>query len=327
MTTRALITGAAGQDGTYLTELLIGKGYEVYGVIGPAPGAFRDGIGRWGEAYTVLSADLTDMESLLRAVEVSRPDEVYNLAAQSSVGGSWVDAVTTTEVNAVGVVRLLEAVRQTAPQAHVFQAASAEMFGNGAEVPQRESTPLRPHSPYAATKAYAFHIARSYRESYGMHVSSGIMFNHESPLRGMQFVTRKITNTVARIKLGLADELCLGNLDAKRDWGFAGDYVEAMRLMLQSAEADDYVIATGEVHTVRDFCETAFSHVGLDWRRYVRTDEASMRPVDVDVLCGDSSKARRLLGWEPKVRFEELAAMMVDADMQLESQADGPVRS
>lgn len=325
MTQRALITGAAGQDGTYLTELLVAKGYDVYGVIGPAPGEFLDGIGRWGNAYTVVDADLTDMESLLRAVEMSRPDEVYNLAARSSVGGSWAEAIATTEVNAVGVVRLLEAVRQGAPNARVFQAASAEMFGGGAENPQRETTPLCPHSPYAAAKAYAFHIVRSYRESYGMHLSSGIMFNHESPLRGMQFVTRKITNTVARIKLGLADELRLGNLDAKRDWGFAGEYVEAMWLMLQSEQPDDYVIATGEAHTVRDFCSAAFGHVGLDWERYVKTDAASMRPVDAAVLCGDPSKAKRQLGWEPAVRFEELVAMMVDADMQLEGQSRQPV--
>ena len=315
MSKRALITGVAGQDGTYLTELLLGKGYEVYGVPGPYPGGFADTVARGAGRVFSLDADLTDMGSLLAAVEASRPDEVYNFAAQSSVGSSWTDALATTEVNAVGVLRLLEALRQLAPEARFFQAASAEMFGNAAEMPQRETTPLHPRSPYAASKTYAFHIVGSYRESYGMHASNGIMFNHESPLRGLQFVTRKIADGAVRCKLGLANELHLGNLDAQRDWGFAGDYVEAMWLMLQQEEPDDYVVATGEVHTVREFCAVAFSYLGLDYSEFVKVDPAFFRPVDVNTLYGDSAKARRVLGWEPKVRFEQLIEMMVDADL------------
>jgi len=313
---RALIAGVAGQDGTYLTELLLGKGYEVYGVPGPYPGAFAETVARnTGRAF-LLEADLTDMESLLAAVEAARPDEVYNFAAQSSVGGSWTKAIATTEVNAVGVLRLLEALRQRAPEARFFQASSAEMFGNAAEMPQRETTPLHPRSPYAASKTYAFHIVGSYRESYGMHASNGIMFNHESPLRGLQFVTRKITDGAVRCKLELASELHLGNLDAKRDWGFAGDYVEAMWLMLQQENPDDYVVATGAVHTVREFCAAAFSYLGLDYEQYVVVDPKCFRPVDINVSYGDASKARSALGWEPKVSFRSLVEMMVDADME-----------
>jgi len=315
MSKRALVTGVAGQDGTYLSELLLGKGYEVFGVAGPCPGTFPERVAASDGRLHAVDADLADMDSLLSAVEISRPDEVYNLAAQSSVGDSWDEAIATTEVNAVGVLRLLEALRQAAPRARFFQAASAEMFGNATEVPQRETTPLHPQSPYAASKTYAFHIVGSYRTSYGMHASNGIMFNHESPLRGLQFVTRKITDGAARIKLGLADELVLGNLDAKRDWGFAGDYVEAMWLMLQQERPDDYAVATGAVHTVREFCEVAFSHLGLDYERYVRTAPEFFRPVDVNVLYGDATKARTVLGWKPKVSFEELVAMMTDADM------------
>ena len=316
MTKRALITGAAGQDGTYLTDLLLGKGYEVYGVPGPLPGDFADKVAANPGRLFSLDADLTDMRSLLAAVDDSRPDEVYNFAAQSSVGDSWTGALTTTEVNAVGVLRLLEALRQLAPQARFFQAASAEMFGNAEEMPQRETTPLNPRSPYAASKTYAFHIVGSFRESYGMHASNGIMFNHESPLRSLQFVTRKITDGAARIKLGLADELRLGNLDAKRDWGFAGDYVEAVWLMLQQEISDNYVVASGVVHTVRDFCAAAFGHLGLDYEEYVVVDPEFFRPVDVNVLYGDPTKARTVLGWEPKVGFAELVGMMVDADMK-----------
>ncbi len=316
MPKRALITGVAGQDGAYLSQLLIDKGYEVYGVLEPYPGDFL----KWAEQFEgrliPIEADLVDMGSLLAAVEQSRPDEVYNFAAQSSVGSSWTEAVATTEVNAVGVLRLLEALRQLAPDARFFQAASAEMFGNAAQMPQSETTPLNPRSPYAASKTYAFHIVGSYRDSYGMHASNGIMFNHESPLRGTQFVTRKITEGAARIKLGLADELRLGNLDAKRDWGFAGDYVEAMWLMLQQEAADDYVVASGDVHTVREFCEAAFSHLGLDYQQYVTVDPRFFRPIDVNIFYGDASKARRVLGWEPKVGFSELVQMMVDADME-----------
>jgi GDPmannose 4,6-dehydratase len=312
---RALITGVAGQDGRYLSELLLGKGYEVWGVVGPDPGDFL----RWAERYEgrllSIEADLADKDSLFAAVDASRPDEVYNFAAQSSVGDSFDAAIATTEVNALGVLRLLEALRALKPDARFFQAASAEMFGNAAEMPQRETTPLHPRSPYAASKTYAFHIVGSYRDSYGMHASNGIMFNHESPRRGLQFVTRKITHAVARIKLGLASELRLGNLDAKRDWGFAGDFVEAMWRMMQQEAPDDFVIATGQVHTVREFCAAAFEHVGLDYEEYVKVDPALFRPVDVTVLFGDPSKARDVLGWEPQVGFRELVAMMVDADL------------
>jgi GDPmannose 4,6-dehydratase len=315
MSRRALITGVAGQDGTFLSELLLGKGYEVYGVLGPYPGAFLGWAKQYEGRLFPVDADLADMPSLLAALETSRPDEVYNFAAQSSVGTSWDEAVATTEVNAVGVLRLLEAIRQVKPDARFFQAASAEMFGNAAQMPQDELTHLHPRSPYAASKTYAFHIVGSYRDSYGMHASNGILFNHESPLRGLQFVTRKISDGAARIKLGLASELRLGNLDAKRDWGFAGDYVEAMWLMLQQEMPDDYVVASGEVHTVRDFCDAAFSHLGLDYTQHVIVDPAFFRPVDVNVLYGDPSKARRVLGWEPKMSFGELVSMMVDADL------------
>jgi GDPmannose 4,6-dehydratase len=318
MTRRALITGAAGQDGTYLSRLLLDKGYEVYGVLGPDVAMPASDVAG-GPALIPVAADLTDMESLLAAVERSRPDEVYNFAAQSSVGDSWGAAIATTEVNAVGVLRMLEALRELAPQARVFQAASAEMFGNAADMPQRETTPLQPRSPYAASKTYAFHIVGSYRDSYNMHASNGIMFNHESPLRGLQFVTRKISDGAARIKLGLAGDLHLGNLDAKRDWGFAGDYVEAMWLMLQQDAPGDYVVATGVVHTVRDFCSAAFGHLDLDYQEFVKVDPAFFRPVDVNVLFGDPTKARTELGWEPKVRFEQLVEMMVDADMERHS--------
>jgi len=316
MKKRALITGVAGQDGTYLTKLLLGKDYEVYGIPGPCPGTFAETLARNAGRVFSLDADLTNMESLLLAVRTSRPDEVYNLAAQSSVGNSWTEAIATTEVNAVGVLRILEALRQVAPEARFFQASSAEMFGNASEMPQRETTALHPRSPYAASKTYAFHIVGSYRESYGMHASSGIMFNHESPLRGLHFVTRKITDGAVRCKLGLASELRLGNLDAKRDWGFAGDYVEAMWLMLQQEQPDDYVVASGQAHTVREFCDAAFSHLGLDYERFVVVDPEFFRPVDVNEFYGDSSKARRVLEWEPKVGFSELVEMMVAADME-----------
>ncbi len=315
MTKRALITGVAGQDGTYLSELLLGKGYEVWGVVGPYPGLFLEWAKQHEGRLHPIDADLTDMDSLLAAVDVSQPDEVYNFAAQSSVGNSFEQAVATTEVNAVGVLRMLEAIRQLAPAARFFQASSAEMFGNAAEMPQRETTPLHPRSPYAAAKTYAFHIIGSYRDSYGMHASNGILFNHESPMRGLQFVTRKITDGAARIKLGMASELRLGNLDAQRDWGFAGDYVECMWLMLQQEAPDDYVLASGEVHTVRDFCQAAFARLDLDYEEFVVVDPKFFRPVDVNILYGDPSKARTVLGWEPKVHFRELVEMMVDADI------------
>jgi GDPmannose 4,6-dehydratase len=316
MTRRALITGAAGQDGRYLAELLVGKGYEVWGVVGPDPGEYVEWTQRFGGKLHTVAADLVDIDSLVSAVAESAPDEVYNFAAQSSVGDSFASAISTTEVNAVGVLRLLEVLRTGAPDARFFQASSAEMFGNAVDVPQTECTPLHPRSPYAASKTYAFHIVGSYRDSYSMHASNGILFNHESPLRGMQFVTRKITDGAVRCKLGLETELRLGNLDAKRDWGYAGDYVEAMWMMLQQDRADDYVIASGEVHTVRDFCEAAFSRLDLDYNEFVVVDPAFFRPVDVNVLYGDASKARAVLGWEPRVSFTELVSMMVDADLE-----------
>jgi len=323
MSKRALITGVAGQDGTFLTELLLGKGYDVYGVTGPYLGGFDETVAQNAGRVFRLDADLTDMESLLAAVEASRPDEVYNFAAQSSVGDSFETAISTTEVNAVGVLRILEALRALRSDARFFQASSAEMFGNAAEIPQRETTPLHPRSPYAASKTYAYHIVGSYRDSYDIHASNGILFNHESPLRGLQFVTRKITDGAARCKLGLATELHLGNLDAERDWGFAGDYVEAMWLMLQQERPDDYVVASGEVHTVRDFCEAAFGRLDLDYKDYVVVDPEFFRPVDVNILYGDPTKARNVLGWKPKVRFRDLVAMMVDADLEsLRSAAD-----
>lgn len=315
MPRRALITGIAGQDGTYLTELLVGKGYEVYGLLGPEPGEFLEWAAGVDGTVRSLQGDLTDMPSLLAAVEESRPDEVYNLAAMSFAGGSWQRAVTTTDVNATGVVRLLEAVRTVAPKARFFQPSSAEMFGNSTDVPQTEETRIQPRSPYGATKAFDLFMTVEYRESHGMHASSGILFNHESPRRPVQFVTRKITDAVARIHSGLAHEVRLGNLDARRDWGFAGDYVDAMWLMLQAEDASDYIVATGETHSVREFCEHAFRRVGLDWERYVVVDPEFIRPAEVDVLQGDASKARRALGWEPKVGFKELVEMMVDADV------------
>jgi GDPmannose 4,6-dehydratase len=315
VTPRALITGIAGQDGSYLTEFLVGKGYEVFGLLGPDPGDFHERAAALGDAVHGLEGDLTDMASLLAAVEESKPDEVYNLAAMSFVGGSWERAVLTSDVNATGAVRLLEAVRELAPEARLFQASSGEIFGN-APAPQSETTRMHPRSPYGVTKAFGYFMAMNYRESFGMHASNGILFNHESPRRPPIFVTRKITDAAARIKLGMADELRLGNLDAQRDWGFAGDYVEAMWLMLQQDQPGDYVVASGQTHTVRDFCAEAFGRLDLDYTQYVVVDRAFFREAEIDILQGDASKARLELGWEPKVRFEELVAMMVDADME-----------
>ena len=313
---RALITGVAGQDGSYLSELLLGKGYEVFGVVGPDPGTFLEWARQFEGRLRPVEADLCDMASLLDAVEESRPDEVYNLAAQSWVGASWQGALATTDTNAVGVLRLLEAIQAVKPDARFFQASSADIFGRSAEIPQTETTAIHPRSPYGAAKAFGHFITINYRESYGLHANNGIMFNHESPRRGMQFVTRKITDTVARIRHGVATELRLGNIEARRDWGFAGDYVEAMWLMLQQDEAADYVVATGETHTVRELCEVAFSRAGLDWEAYVIIDEALFRPAEIEILVGDASKARRVLGWQPRVPFGELVAMMVDADLE-----------
>jgi len=316
MSPRALITGVAGQDGSYLAELLLDKGYEVYGLVGPVLGDLLDtAIAKGGKRLHLLDGDLTDMDSLLACVETARPDEVYNLAAMSFVGESWEQALKTTDINAVGVLRLLEALRQLAPDARFMQAASGEVLGRAKGRAQDETTPLHPRSPYGVSKTYAYFITMNYRESHGLFGSNAVLFNHESPRRGINFVTRKITDGAARISLGLADELLMGNLDSRRDWGFAGDYVDAMWRILQHDEPDDFVIATGEAHSVREFCEYAFAHVGLDYREYVKVDERFFRPADVDVLLGDASKAREKLGWEPKVSFRQLVEMMVDADL------------
>ena len=317
MARRALITGIAGQDGTYLTELLLSHDYDVYGIIGPYAGSFHEWAEPYGDRIRTVDADLTHMESLLAAVEASDPDEIYNFSAVSSVGESWSDALAMTEVNAVGVLRMLEAIRRVKPEVRFFQASSAEMFGNAPEMPQRETTPLHPISPYAAAKTYGYHIVNSYRDSYGMHASNGILFNHESPRRGLQFVTRKITDGAVRIKLGLATDLHLGNLDARRDWGFAGDYVRAMWLMLQQERADDYVVGTGQTHSVQELCEVAFSYVGLNWRDHVVQDARFVRPAEVDLLVADPGKANQVLQWQPRVAFEELVHLMVDSDLAL----------
>ena len=313
MTQRALITGISGQDGRYLTELLHGKGYEVHGLLPcRAPG-----IGEAGER--LYYADLADGSNLLSIMEQAQPDEVYNLAAQSHVKLSYELPIYTADVTGVGVLRVLEAIRsyqqRSGRQVRFYQASSSEMFGKVVESPQTERTPFHPRSPYACAKVYGYWQTINYRESYGMHASNGILFNHESPHRGEAFVTRKITRAVARIKLGLQDKLHLGNIDSRRDWGFAGDYVEAMWLMLQQPQPDDYVIATGQAHSVREFLVAAFEHVGLNWQDYVVTDTQLLRPAEVDVLCGDATKARTQLGWQPKVGFEELVRMMVEHDL------------
>jgi GDPmannose 4,6-dehydratase len=316
MAKRALITGITGQDGSYLAELLLDKGYEVHGMVRRASTENFERIEHLTDRMTLIQADLLDQSSLVEALEEAEPDEVYNLGAQSFVPTSWRQPVLTAEFTAVGVTRLLEAIRRVNPDIRFYQASSSEMFGKVREVPQSETTPFYPRSPYGVAKAYGHFITVNYRESYGLFAVSGILFNHESPRRGLEFVTRKVSDGVARIKLGLADELRLGNLEAKRDWGFAGDYVEAMWLMLQVDEADDYVIATGEEHSVQEFVDIAFAHAGLDPAQHVRTDPEFLRPAEVDHLVGDASKARAHLGWEPRVSFRELTELMVDADLQ-----------
>jgi GDPmannose 4,6-dehydratase len=320
MTKRALLTGITGQDGAYLSELLIGKGYEVFGVIRRSSHrGVEDHRLRWlgvADKVRLLDGDLADLSSLLRIVEEVRPDEVYNLAAQSFVASSWRQPILTANITAVAVANVLEAVRIGAPNARFYQASSSEMFGLIQEPKQSEKTPFYPRSPYAVAKLYGHWITVNYRESFGLHASSGILFNHESPLRGIEFVTRKVTDGVARIKLGKAKELRLGNIDAKRDWGHARDYVRAMWLMLQQDEPDDYVVATGRTTTVRDMCRIAFAHVGLDFEKHVVVDPAFYRPAEVDVLLGDSTKARAVLGWEPTISLEELIQEMVDADIE-----------
>lgn len=314
---RALITGITGQDGSYLAELLINKGYKVYGLTRRSSTNVTGRIDHILSQVNLLPGDLLDSTSLLSAVEESQPDEVYNLAAQSFVQTSWNQPTLTADFTAVGVTRMLEAVKKAAPKARFYQASSSEMFGKVQAVPQIESTPFYPRSPYGVAKLYGHWITVNYRESFNMHASSGILFNHESPRRGVEFVTRKISYHAAMIKHGLAKELRLGNLDAKRDWGFAGDYVEAMWLMLQQEQPDDYVIATNETHTVQEFVELAFARVDLDWKKYVKIDERFMRPAEVDLLIGDPNKAKKVLNWEPKTSFKELVSMMVDSDIEL----------
>jgi GDPmannose 4,6-dehydratase len=322
---RALITGITGQDGSYLAELLLDKEYDVFGMTRRASTENVERIEHLIDRITLIQGDLLDQPSLVSAIRDSEPAEVYNLAAQSFVPTSWNQPVLTAEFTATGVTRMLEAIRTVDPQIRFYQASSSEMFGKVREVPQNELTPFHPRSPYGVAKVYAHHITVNYRESFGLFAVSGILFNHESPRRGLEFVTRKISDGVARIKLGLAQELRLGNLDAKRDWGFAGDYVEAMWSMLQQAEPRDYVIATGEDHSVREFAELAFGHVGLDSEQYVVTDPRFLRPAEVDQLVGDASRARKELGWEPRTSFRELVELMVNADLRRLSSA-GPAQ-
>lgn len=312
----ALITGITGQDGSYLAELLLDKGYRVLGMVRHTSYPRLERIEHLLDRIELVEADLTDLSSLIRLMEKYKPDEVYNLAAQSFVPTSWEQPILTGEVNALGVTRLLEAIRMAHPKAKFYQASTSEMYGAVREVPQNENTPFYPRSPYAVAKVYAHWITVNYRESYGLFAVSGILFNHESPRRGIQFVTRKVTYHVAKIKLGLAREVRLGNLESKRDWGYTGDYVEAMWLMLQQDEPEDYVVGMGEAHSVRELCEVAFSYVGLDYREFVVQDPRYFRPVDVDILLADPTKAKTKLGWQPKVSFEELIHMMVDADLE-----------
>jgi len=312
---RALVTGITGQDGSYLAELLLEKGYKVYGLKRRTSTENYENIKHIQREIDFISGDLDDLSSLIQAVKQSNPDEVYNLGAQSFVADSWPQPVFTAEVTGLGVLRMLEAVKQVKPDARFYQASSSEMFGRVIETPQKETTPFYPRSPYGVAKVYGHWITVNYRESYDLFACSGILFNHESPRRGIQFVTRKVTDAVARIKLGLQTELRLGNLDAKRDWGFAGDYVKAMWLMLQQEKPDDFVVATGTTHTVRDLVEAAFTHVGLKWEDYVVQDPAFMRPAEVDLLLGSPEKAKKELGWEPKVSFQELVRMMVEHDL------------
>lgn len=315
MAKRALITGITGQDGSYLAELLLDKGYEVFGLVQRSATPQWHNIEHLLDKVKILTGDLGDGSSLMRAVKESDPDEVYNLAAQSFVQASWDIPVLTGDVTGVGVTRLLEAIRILKPEARFYQASSSEMFGKVTETPQKETTRFYPRSPYGVAKVYGHYATVNYRESFGLFACSGILFNHEGPRRGLEFVTRKISDGVAKIKLGLANELVLGDLEPQRDWGFAGDYVEAMWLMLQQDVPDDYVVGTGETHSVREFVELAFSHVELDWQKYVRQDEQYKRPAEVDLLIADPTKVKEQLGWEPKVSFPELVSMMVDSDL------------
>jgi GDPmannose 4,6-dehydratase len=317
---KALITGITGQDGSYLAELLLSKGYKVYGLTRRTSTINNERIKHIEDKVEFLQGDLLDQSSLTEAVLQSQPDEVYNLAAQSFVKTSWNQPVLTGEFTALGVTRMLEALRSASPKSKFYQASSSEMFGKVTEIPQKETTRFYPRSPYGVAKAYGHYITLNYRESYDIFACSGILFNHESPRRGLEFVTRKITNAVARIKLGTQEKLELGNLEAKRDWGFAGDYVEAMWLMLQQEKPEDFVIATGEAHSVREFVQLAFEVVGItDWEKYVISDKPEhLRPAEVDHLIGDYSKAEKILGWKPKTSFKELIEMMVKADLEME---------
>jgi len=317
MTRRALITGITGQDGSYLAELLLDKGYDVVGMVRRTSTVTFERIDHLMDRIQLHSGDLLDPLSLIEALRAHEPDEVYNLAAQSFVPASFEQPVLTGETTALGVTRLLDAIRVVDPTIRFYQASSSEMFGKVREVPQTEDTPFHPRSPYGVAKVYGHWITVNYRESYGLHASSGMLFNHESPRRGLEFVTRKISHGAARIALGQESELRLGNLDAKRDWGFAGDYVEAMWRMLQQDEPGDFVVCTGETHSVREFCQVAFGHLGLDWEAHVVVDEEFIRPAEVDLLVGDASRAAKVLGWSPTMDFEGLVTMMVDADMAL----------
>jgi GDPmannose 4,6-dehydratase len=316
MSKRAIITGITGQDGSYLAELLLDKGYEVTGIIRRLSHPNFDRIAHLLDRIKLHPADLLDGLSLIRAIEENEPDELYNLAAMSFVPASWDQPLLTGEFNAQGVTRVLDAIRRVNPTIKIYQASSSEMFGKVREVPQTELTPFYPRSPYGVSKVFGHYITVNYRESYGLFACSGILFNHESPRRGLEFVTRKVSDGVARIKLGIEKTLYLGNIEAHRDWGFAGDYVRAMWLMLQQPTADDYVVATGESHSVRDLVEVAFGHAGLDWQAHVEVDPQFLRPAEVDHLVGDAAKARRSLGWAPSVDFAGLVAMMVDSDIE-----------
>ena len=316
MTKKALITGITGQDGSYLAEFLLSQGYEVYGMVRRTSTVRYERIEHIQNQLHILQGDMGDLSSLISAISAVEPDEVYNLAAQSFVPTSWNQPVFTGDITGLGVTRLLEAIRTVNPGIRYYQASSSEMFGKVQEVPQKETTPFYPRSPYGVAKVYGHWIAINYRESYDMFTCSGILFNHESPRRGMEFSTRKVTYHAAKIKLELANEIRVGNLESQRDWGYAGDYVRAMWLMLQQDAPDDYVIATGKTHSVERLLEVAFGHVGLNWRDYTVQDERFMRPAEVDLLVGDPSKARRELGWQPTVGFEELIGMMVDADLE-----------
>ncbi|MBW1659115.1 MAG: GDP-mannose 4,6-dehydratase [Deltaproteobacteria bacterium] len=320
---RALITGVTGQDGSYLAEFLLEKGYEVYGIVRRASTEKFERIAHLMDTIEIIQGDLLDQNSLFHALDSIRPHEVYNLAAQSFVPTSWNQPLLTGEITALGVTRMLEAIKMVDKSIRFYQASSSEMFGKVREVPQNEKTPFYPRSPYGVAKVYGHWITVNYRESYNLFACSGILFNHESPRRGMEFVTRKITYAVAKIKLGLANELRLGNLKSKRDWGYAGDYVRAMWLMLQQPEPDDYVVATGETHAVEEAVEIAFSHVGLDWHDYVKTDPKFFRPAEVDLLVGDCTKAKNVLGWKPEVSFQELITMMVDHDLKVLKSQNG----